>query len=329
VVGDYFHGIGNAQHDPASNVSSGHFGTKGLIRYIIHANTVQARQQARKVVPTLTMHQPIIEHQSLLEIILLPSNTLLHMGGVISHLACALVEKGHADPAILTAPTIEDFFGRLHQVLKGCSREALLALLGGSLHGIGFYREMPTIGPDLLMDEMSKTVDSIRARFMACGLLPLSDLDQFHTDGRTGAHIFYHVRKKYAQQFHEGTGKAAHAVNFGTFIRENPPYQNPNIVFPTDASGRINTEHRFFHEEMPTMLMLLKLAHMVQLPDRDLLALHHVIQFNQFLCGKQYLNKDGSFGPDMPAYLQVYPLTTHEYEHARDLAAMLPADDDL
>lgn len=285
IIGDYFQGIGSAHHD--DGLSSGKFGTKELIRYNIISADEASKEKAREIIPYITLNQKTIEHKTAFELALLPTNPFLHTVGVACHIAEVV------DSSILSSKTTEEFFEKLNS--KKFDKETL----GDSLKGKGFYRTMPQFGPDVIMRDLSNTVVKIRIELEKRNLLITSDLDE-----NNGAHIFNHLDEKYSKQFKEVTGKSSTSVDFGKFINDNPPYQNPNIVFPTGPDGKINTNHRFFTEELPTMTMIYSLGKTLKLADKELQSLRSVIEFNQSLAGKEFIRENGELGKDAPDYLR-------------------------
>ncbi len=297
IIADYFQGIGSAEHDLSSRISHGKFGVKEVTRFSIVGGDKISRQQAERIIPLLTLSQKTVKHETPLELALLPTNALLHTAGIAAHIAGALVQKGRLSPNIMQAKTTQEFFEPLNAL--GLDGGALIAALGYSLKGRGFYREMPPVGPDIIMHEMSQAALKVRAVLIDRKLMPRSDLDD-----AGGAHIFHHLREKYALQFKESRKQDAHEVPFSEFVNTNPPYQNRMIAFPTDPSGEINIEHRFFHEELPTLTALLQLSEALKLSKNDLEPTRFVTDFNQTLCGKRYIKADGTLGEDAPAYLR-------------------------
>lgn len=103
-------------------------------------------------------------------------------------------------------------------------------LEGGEVRGKKFYAEMPESAISL-MEEFSNEM-----------------LELF------GENPVAHLRSKYAN--HDK------GQSLGEFIRTNPPYQNELIVFPVNAEGKPNCEHRFFTEEVATFERLMAIKKM-------------------------------------------------------------------
>jgi hypothetical protein len=154
---------------------------------------------------------------------------------------------------------------------------------------------MPQIGADVLMHDISCEVSQIRHKLITSGLLQATEFDSHKS------FIEPHLTGKYYKQFHEKTGNRASEVSFGEFINNNPPYQNPAIVIPTNPDGNLNINHRFFIEELPTMTMLYRLGSTLGMEPE---AIRLTLEFNQQLCGREYLAPEGELGKDAPDYLR-------------------------
>ncbi len=300
LIADYFTGIGAPVTQGNCASVRGSMGVKEeALMTVLNAASFpggQLLELARSAVPHLIGHTRCRWVGTYAALALLPTNAILHVAGVLAHVAEALVKSGNfgSDP-ILQVSTAQEFLTVFHARGLNCQRDiAQSSDVAHCLEGKGFYREMPAVGPDVLMLEISRIVGRIRSKL---GL------------GNDGADIRSHLLAKYRNSFNEVYPGQADQVPFSAFINRNPSYQNPAIVFPiVPGAGVLNTAHRFFGEELPTFVMLHQLSLHLRLPKGDSGTLLGVIQIAQAIAGKVYVNPDGTVGPDAP--VDMHPLCT-------------------
>lgn len=282
---DYYPGIGGVKQgdDGIVQVMAG---VKENTNYVVRnseALTSEQKENLRAIVKCLCSNKEIREftHPSQIN---LPTNAFLHTVGIVVHIAEELVKKGVIDDSILSAKTSKEFFDKLHSALACKTSVEINSLLSNSLVGKGFYRQMPQVGPNVLMMEMGDIVCAIREESIKLGEMPVSPIDQKGADGvRNMSHISNHLREKYAKQYRQRNDKDAYSVSLGEFINCNPPYQNPAIVIPTNPDGTINTNHRFFTEELPTLKNIKQQGSNLGIPEEQMEVFSHVINFCESL----------------------------------------------
>jgi hypothetical protein len=166
--------------------------------------------------------------------------------------------------------------------------------LVNGLTGKGFYREMPALGPviiEKLSQEILNLKIALRERFN-----PQSSVE-------TDMLLDEHLKGKYIQSYEVVHGEHPEKVSLLEFINRNPYYQNPGIVFPV-SNERINTSHRFFTEELATLVMLYKAGMMIK-KDGDMSSVKAVISLIQMMMDKVYWDfSQNIVGPDAPEYLK-------------------------
>jgi hypothetical protein len=298
IISDYYMGAGNISHDMAGRTSYAHAGVKENCRYAVVPATEANIEFAKSIMPALTFKKKLHRDLDPIQLALLPTNAILHSVGVACHIASSLIDIGVVREDALEAKTSQEFFLALHE---GVGRRNIQNLVGRSLEGKSFYREMPQIGPNIIMDDISRLVTKIRTLMMDRGYMPASTIDAIGADGRSQAHMFHHLRGKYRKQYQKSTGNDPFQISFAEFVNNNPPYQNINFI--TNKEGRIDTGHRFFIEEIPTLLMLYKLGKSLEIDSKELSPLKLLIQFNQRVAQKRYLDSNNNLGSDAPAYL--------------------------
>jgi hypothetical protein len=289
---DYYPGIGGVKHnvDGTAQVMAG---IKENTNYVIKTSEVLTPEHGsnlRAIINCLSGNQEIREFSDVSQINL-PTNALLHTVGIVVHIAEELVKKGVIDASILEAKTSQEFFIQLNSALEGKASEEINLLLASSLAGKGFYRHMPQVGPNVLMMEMGDVVCAIRQKLIENNKMTSSSLDEVGVDGiRNASHISNHLKEKYAKQYAAANGKDPYSVSFGEFINNNPPYQNPGIVFPTTADGSINTTHRFFTEELLTLKTIQRQGSELGISEEQMMVFSAVTGFCEDLQSRRDLS---------------------------------------
>jgi hypothetical protein len=278
---DYYPGTGGVKHgeDGTAQVVAG---MKENTNYVVKKSevlTLEQRNNLGAVINCLSGNQKAIEFNNIRQISL-PTNAFLHTVGIVVHIAEELVKKGVIDASILKAKTSQESFATLNSGLEGKPPKEINLLLADSLAGKGFYRQMPHVGPNVLMMEMGNTVCAIRQKLIENNKMPHSFLDEVGADGiHSASHISNHLKEKYAKQYAAANGKDPYSVSFGEFINNNPPYQNPGLVFPTTLDGTINTAHRFFTEDLPTLKEIQQQGSELRIPEEQMRVFSDVIGF--------------------------------------------------
>jgi len=280
VVFDYYPGIGGVKHG-GNGIAEVVAGVKENTNYVVLNSeklTTQQKENLNYTVRCLAGNKEIreFEHPSQIS---LPTNAFLHTIGIVVHITEELVKKGEVDGSILSAKTSKEFFDQLDSALVGKTPKDINLLLADSLVGKGFYRQMPQVGPNVLMMEMGDIVCQIRDESIKRGEMIASPIDEQAPDGRNMSHISNHLRGKYAEQFLRITGEDPNSISLGRFINFNPPYQNKAIVIPTNPDGSINTNHRFFTEELPTLKSILEQGSRLGISKKEMEIFNRVINF--------------------------------------------------
>lgn len=293
---DYYQGIGGIGLN-SNGIFEVTAGTKEKI-LLAEENIEQlaGRGKIDEILRHLTLNQEVRHGYSAEQIDLLPTNAILHLAGITAHVTEVLVEKNILSREILDAKSSQEFFVQLRSGLRNNSQiqeRGIFRVVGDSLKNKGFYRQMPEVGPNILMDEISTVIDETRRKLIQKGKLQPSDLDHIQSDGRSAAHIFHHLHSKYSNTYaaqnrpnspewfgFDGASEMQDIkMNFAHFVNHNPPYQNPQITVPTNPDGTLNVGHRFFIEEIPTLRGILKLAKEYKIPEEKLSAVKDVIDF--------------------------------------------------
>lgn len=253
---DYFSGAGTTAIDN-NGVTIGNFGVKENTMYAISYTQDTSSESIDKLdilVQHLTANQ---NHKKVLvqELDMLPTNAVLHATGMLAHIAKALVDEGLVDTKTLNARTPEDFFVGLNYAVKVHSperfREAFKRLVN-----ISFYSHMPEVGPNVLMEAVGSLVIKVRDALVKSNKMTQSILDIMDIGKKyPTSHPAGHLISKYEGEWKKANGKDPNhvGVSLAEFINKNPAYQNPSMVFPMNADGTINTKHRFFQEDIPTL----------------------------------------------------------------------------
>lgn len=280
IVGDYYLGIGGAEHDERTKTS--------YIKAQVKEESLMAlencddfivqhgRGNFQNILRNLSLNQGLKSFYNVEQLSLLPTNAILHLAGIAAFVTQNLAEKGLVGDDILLCEKSDEFFGKLQ---AATSFQNLASLVGTGLQGKKFYRDMPRIGPDILMKEISSLVCKIRKALIAKGILQITDLDLDSANGLPTGHIFNHLREKYKENFYRTNVVNAWEVSFGEFVNANPPYQNPAIIFPTNKDGTIDVKHRFFCEELPTFKVLQDIAQALEFSKEETAPLDLCIDF--------------------------------------------------
>ena len=282
---DFYPGIGGMRHE--HGVTYVMAGIKEQTLYaIVSKELLDSRrfQNINTLVSHFAANQTCVWAPQLKQIELLPTNALLHTVGILAHIAEVFVNRGLADKTILEAKNSEEFFEKFKQVFFYISPQGIKRYLTGEMVGKGFYREMPLVGPNVIMDEVSSTIEEIRAKLISDNIMDESYLDREGLYGKYKAcHIVNHLKGKYAEQFRQHIKKDPYQLSLGEFINQNPPYQNQMIVVPTLPDGTLNTSHRFFTEELPTLKTLLALGKQCNIPEEKLQVFENIIAMNEWI----------------------------------------------
>lgn len=257
---DYYIGIGGVEHDEKTEVSEVKVGVKEKLYFNISKKTSLSKSENDEMLAVLSYlcaNQEMFRIDDVKNLELLPMNAFLHLAGMIAHILPILIQKDFLPKEILNVNDANEFFEILNSSLQKKSNEEISLAIGKSMKGKGFYREMPEIAGNLLIKEMSDRTIEIRRELIKRDIMQTSILDELGIDHiNTKAHAFNYLREKYFKQYKDIHGISANNVSFGEFIKTNPPYQNRGIMIPTKADGSIDGAHRFFREEIPTLLRL-------------------------------------------------------------------------
>ncbi len=253
AIFDYYPGIGGVVFDDKTAIARSTTGVKEETYYSIK-NLENFKGREEMIVNNLhqlTLGQRLKREEYHHKFSYNPTNAILHMVGNITHIAWALVNKEILEPSILEAKNAEEFFKKFNETTKDFSREELINLVGDSLFQRGFYREMPTVGPNVLIPAASNEIYKGIKKLRLQGQWDDSDFDR-------NLGVSQHLRSKYSKQWREVNGCDPAQVSLAEFIHRNPPYQNPQIVVPTlsgeENGNKIKTiESRFYSEEVPTL----------------------------------------------------------------------------
>lgn len=155
---DYYPGIGGVVHDEETKISKATAGVKEQTYCTFSDSSKFADGVLLQNIQHLIAGQNLEVTRNLNDFLLAPTNALLHLCGNIAHIASVLIE----DKSIMEAKTAEEFFEQFDAKTGEMSREEIIAAVGTKLHGRGFYREMPKVAADVLMqragDEIAQLV---------------------------------------------------------------------------------------------------------------------------------------------------------------------------
>lgn len=286
IIGDYYMGIGGVKffRDNAF--------INAKLKESLRAAIIGDQELGRALLPKLSLGRRVIG-ESPISLALLPTNAILHTVGILAHTGAILIPGRE-----LNYSTTGEYFNYLDKEIAGASREDIISRVGKSLQGIIFYNQMPAVGPNIIMPEISRLVSKMRKKLISANYMKGSDLDSAES------YIEEHLMEKYWHRFQKKYNYRPDEVDFARFVNSNEPYLNKSIQVPTKPDGTINTGHRFFKEELPTMAMLYRLGKALGMPEEELKPIKLVIELNQKLCGKEYLAQSGDLSKDSPSWLR-------------------------
>lgn len=267
---DYFPGIGDIFFDDKKQEAHLHSGVKE--RLYCDLTNLQGDKNYEQILSSnirnLTLNQNLsYAHEA--DFQLCPTNALLHLCGNIAHICVAL------DCKILDAQNSAEIFA----LLDGKSREEIIEQVGGKLQGAGFYRQMPKIGPDILMEKAATEIAALVLELQKRGIC----------SKEFPHHISPHLRQKYKEQWNakKTYGSKADEVKLSQFINENPPYQNRAITMPCDEKGFLKTQHRFYFEEIPTLKAIIEAGKALKI---EMPILNKLVEFGEKMLGRSVEN---------------------------------------
>lgn len=274
LVFDFFPGIGKALIDASGREVEIKMGCKEFTDAAVLRKKGAFSSRELQNLETLTKwvsgnHQVHLQ-RSYGENCMMPINPKLHLCGIIAYMAQGISGLDTHD----AVSYVENFTKAYRSPPKDSTPELATKC---------FYRDMPDEAPDMLMHELSKEIETLRKTIFK------RSEDQ-NIERRLG--------EKYEKCYQFATTKKpSEEAKFSTVIHNIPYYQNPEIKFPCDQKGNVNLEHRFFTEELPTLLMLYKLGESLKI---NMPLAKAIIRAIQKIMGKEYLHEDGSIGQDAP-----------------------------
>lgn len=293
VMFDYFPAVVALRHE-ANGIAVVEASIKENTNYVVmNASLMKEKQRQNfdEIIRYLSGSKELIEYDDPQQINM-PNNSIMNIAGVISHIVGELVDRQKIDPMILKINSLKDFFSMLNFALIKLNK-GIFAEIADSLKDRRFYCQMPEIGPNVLMIQLSDIVSEIRKLDIKKGSYPPSSFDFRGRDSKFSfGHIVNHLKSKYAFQYMHSNNRNPYQISFAEFISKNPAYQNPKFVFPTDSNGYINTKHRFFNEDLANIIELKNKAVELNLNQEKIAIFENIINFVESLKNQQKIAND-------------------------------------